>query len=530
LEDLTHLTPLSGTGRGGQKSPLSVGEGVGGGVRPLLSPQVGLGQWAGSARFVSLCILTVLITLPLLLPGSEGWAAAAARGSLLETGHRLRSAALEYRQVAEHPSGTIAGGLRLGRVYLQLERWQEAADVFRSIDARRAGVEVSLGLATALDRLGETRSGLELLRRELLLRPNGVEVWIRLVELAASADLSPEEIRRLLDGIADPAVEGADQQRVSYLKATCVLDIESMEGMQMLARAASGPDGVTAGRALELLAVVGEVASSTGFNTSVDPQPLASTTHLQPVALAKALLIQGLIGPALAYLAEIPREGAAGAEALALEGYGLMKLGRLDEAEVAIRRSLDLAPDQIPGQYLLGLLLLSRGEAVEAVRPLEKAMRRDPENPAILLKLGEALAEAGDLTNAGLAVEMAVQAAPEDADLRLAAARFYVDRQYRVDAALLHASEAVRLTGRSPDALATLGWAAHLSGDSQEALALLEESISVAPRSPLHRYRLASVLEALGQPERAREQFTMVWELDGSGEHWRRAQAALEGL
>ena len=110
--------------------------------------RVGAGR---SARFVSLCILTVLITLPLLLPGSEGWAAAAARGSLSETGHRLRSAA-EYRQ-AEHPSGTIAGGLRLGRVYLQLERWQEAADVFRSIDARRAGVEVSLGLATALDRL-----------------------------------------------------------------------------------------------------------------------------------------------------------------------------------------------------------------------------------------------------------------------------------------------------------------------------------------------------------------------------------------
>ena len=45
---------------------------------------------------------------------------------------------------------------------------------------------------------------------------------------------------------------------------------------------------------------------------------------------------------------------------------------------------------------------------------------------------------------------MAVQAAPEDADLRLAAARFYVDRQYRVDAALLHASKLCVLPSEAP--------------------------------------------------------------------------------
>lgn len=513
--------PLSQTGKE-ELPPSPHGRGAGGGVRLL-----------------SLCLLAVLIALPLLLPGAEGSAGAAIRGADLASEHRLRSAVLEYQRMAGCPGAAVAGGLRLGRIYLQLGSWQEAVETFRSVDAREASQEVNLGLAMALDRLGETRSSLEILRRELELRPSRAESWSRLVEMAAGSGLTPDEIDGLLAGLPRPEAGGAAGQRASYLLAACLLGPESADGGQALQRALSGPDADIRDKAFELLLAANQQAVTTAGSVgispvrpylSTDPQPASPTAHLRSIALARVLLTQGLTGPALAYLKKVPAEGAQGAGALALEGYGLMKLARLEDARAVIRRSLELEPDQTLGQYLMGSLLLSRGDAVEAVRPLERAARRDSGNPAILLELGRALAEAGDFSNAGQAVAMAVEAAPDDWGVRLAAARFHVDRQYRVGAALPEAREAVRLSGRNPEALATLGWANHLVGNSEDALKLLSEAVARDPKSALLRYRLASVHEALGQPEQAREQYLMVWELDGSGHHWKRAQAALEGL
>lgn len=55
------------------------------------------------------------------------------------------------------------------------------------------------------------------------------------------------------------------------------------------------------------------------------------------------------------------------AESLALhrQGVELVAADRLDEAEAAFRRALDLAPDSSPTARLLGVLLLSRGRLAE---------------------------------------------------------------------------------------------------------------------------------------------------------------------
>lgn len=461
-----------------------------------------------------LCLLGAVVALLLVVPGSEGWAGAVGRGDRLAAEHRLRSAIQQYRQAAEHSAWASAAGVRLGQTYLRLGRYQEAVDLLRQAEtAGSTGREVMLGLAAGLEGLGGTRSSLEVLRRELWLRPGQAGVWARLVERAASAGLAPSEIEDLLVGLPKPPLEAAGGQHASYLLAACVIGPESRDGRLALRSATLGPDAAAKVRALELLAAV----------EGSDPGGRA-------VAAARVLLAQGLVGPALACLEGAPGGGPTGAEALALRAYGLMKLGRLEDAWTVLRRSLELEPDLALGEHLMGVLLRRRGDAEEGVKWLQRAARWEPGNPAYLMELGKALAEVGDYGNAERILGMAVAAAPEDAGLRLAAARFHVDRQYRVESALPNAREAVRLMGRTAETLATLGWATHLVGKPGEAVDLLREAVARDPESALLRYRLGSVYEALGQLDRAREQYLMVWELDGSGDHWRRAQAALEGL
>jgi len=487
-------------------------------------------------------LLGALILLFVAVPGSEGWAGPAERGARLEGEHRLRSAAQQYESAIASHQGDIALRLRLGRILLIPGRWREAADLYRYVEATGAtSPQVGLGLATALERLGEGREGLSALRRELAARPGQPEVWSRLVEQAARLGFSPVEIQGLLVAQPRPSMDGAAGQRVAYLEAACLLGPESADGLAALRMAASGPGAGVGSRALELLAAgqaagnaSGVAASGTGGPEARAPGQIA-TGDLEDslggsVAVARLLLAEGVLGPALADLEAVPEDGNAGAEALALRGYALMRLGRPEDAEAALRRSLELSPDQALGQHLLGSLLLSWGDAEVAMQWLERAVRREPGNPAYLLELGEALAGLGDYGNAEQAVVMAVAAAPDDGSLRLAAARFYVDRQYRAEAALIHGREAVRLSGRSAEALGTLGWATHLAGGTEDALKLLTEAVGKDPESATLRYRLAAVHEALGQREAAREQYEMVWELDGTGAQWKRAQAALEGL
>lgn len=259
---------------------------------------------------------------------------------------------------------------------------------------------------------------------------------------------------------------------------------------------------------------------------------LLDAGEVEPVqlSLARALLAQGLAGPALGVLQGAENVASPDPRALALEGYALTRAGRLDRAEGLIRRSLALDQRQSLAQFFLGGLLRLKGDREGAARALDAAAQRERGNPALYVELADALVDVADYGDADQSMKLAVKAAPDSAEVRLAAARFRVDNQYRVEDALEDAEAAVRLSGRSPESLATLGWALHLSGRSAEALGPLVEAVAKAPESALLRYRLGSIYDGLGQRDRAKEQYLMVGELDGRGDLWKRAKAALDGM
>lgn len=54
-------------------------------------------------------------------------------------------------------------------------------------------------------------------------------------------------------------------------------------------------------------------------------------------------------------------------------GYALLKIQKLDQAEIDFRRSLDLEPDSVRSNFFLGRLCCEMGKYFEAEKLLQKS-------------------------------------------------------------------------------------------------------------------------------------------------------------
>jgi len=86
-------------------------------------------------------------------------------------------------------------------------------------------------------------------------------------------------------------------------------------------------------------------------------------------------------------------------------------------AEAALRRLLELSPQDPSVGARLGALLADRGEVAAALPYLEGARRNLPDNPDVLLRLGAAQLRQGQPLAASAVLLQATQVAPERADI-----------------------------------------------------------------------------------------------------------------
>lgn len=99
-------------------------------------------------------------------------------------------------------------------------------------------------------------------------------------------------------------------------------------------------------------------------------------------------------------------------------GVYLYDLQRLDEAEVWMRRAIDLEPNHSPALNYLGYSLAERGEALEeSLDLIRRALALDPSNGAYLDSLGWALYQKGDLLEAREPLERAAREFPTDSTI-----------------------------------------------------------------------------------------------------------------
>ncbi|HVO10678.1 MAG TPA: tetratricopeptide repeat protein [Vicinamibacteria bacterium] len=106
--------------------------------------------------------------------------------------------------------------------------------------------------------------------------------------------------------------------------------------------------------------------------------------------------------------------------------YGLV-LSRMGSADAlpALRREVELFPDDVHAHLQIALELLGRGQAKEALPSAQEAVRLAPDLFAAHLALGRALVETGTLGEGTAHLERAAELAPDVADIYLALARAY---------------------------------------------------------------------------------------------------------
>ena len=173
--------------------------------------------------------------------------------------------------------------------------------------------------------------------------------------------------------------------------------------------------------------------------------------------------------------------------ALANLGATLVEAGRPGEAEVYLRRALEVRPDYPEAQSGLGVALCMQGRLEEGVPHLERAVALEPSYRDAWRNLGEAFGALGRRGPAARAFREALKTAPRDPALlkRLAwiLATAPEDEVRNGAEALRAARLAVEVTGGDAVALDTLAAALAENGHFAEAMSTAQRAIAMARSS-----------------------------------------------
>jgi len=232
--------------------------------------------------------------------------------------------------------------------------------------------------------------------------------------------------------------------------------------------------------------------------------PLMRTGHPDMLSMLGAVrLFQGRLAEAVDVLtrgrAAAPRDAGM---ALNL-GRALGGLGRLDEAEAALRDALALQRDSIEARFELAALLHRRGQLDEAENLFRAVLRTSPALTHALLALGAVLVDQGRADEAETLLRRALIQSSEPGltaqiQLQLGTAL----RRQRKDAEALAAADAARaLAPHQPLALLHRAEALENLGRDDEAIAALRELLARAPADPGLHHAYNAMLHRLGRDE-----------------------------
>jgi len=183
----------------------------------------------------------------------------------------------------------------------------------------------------------------------------------------------------------------------------------------------------------------------------------------------------------------------------------LIELGRVKDAQSVVKAALGVSP-QTAQLHLLSAAIFERGgQERQALKVLEQALGRFPEHSTLRCELARASARQGLRNRAIKVLEEALENDPREACVlallggMLAHAREFV----RAESLLRQAQSA----SKRPDVnvLSNLGWVLLKRGGYEEALTLLEQAATLAPKEPLVLSRYGDVLHTDGQLKQAIE-------------------------
>jgi Flp pilus assembly protein TadD len=183
---------------------------------------------------------------------------------------------------------------------------------------------------------------------------------------------------------------------------------------------------------------------------------------------------------ARALLAETPDD----AETISMLAAVLIDRNAFDEAEAALRRAQELAPDAPIPRINLGRFLQSHGRWGEALTHYFDAAKQFPKHGLFHATLGQLAQRAGDFKLAETAFRNASSLDPENATMMMNIG-MVVLRQERVEEAIACFQRAIELNPELAAAYGNLGNAEQKRGDLEAAEAAYVRASDLAPKDVL---------------------------------------------
>jgi tetratricopeptide (TPR) repeat protein len=187
---------------------------------------------------------------------------------------------------------------------------------------------------------------------------------------------------------------------------------------------------------------------------------------------------------------------------------------RTDQAEQALRKAVDLAPDLALVYYELGQLYLVQRKLSAAESAFQAALKKDETNSEVHTALGLVLAAQGRVDLANTHYRRAVQLDRHNvvAANNLAAS---LTEQQEFDDALGLALAAHDRAPSNPGIQDTLGWIYYKKNRFEDAHRLLAEASAALPQHPTVRYHHAMLLSKIGKQEAALSELKTALSLPG---------------
>ena len=187
-----------------------------------------------------------------------------------------------------------------------------------------------------------------------------------------------------------------------------------------------------------------------------------------------------------------------------LQGKVFTAQGKWDAAEAEFKKAIELSPNYAPAYDLLVQVYVRTNKVSQAVTELKEFLSKQPENAQARMVLATLYDRLNDYSQARDAYEKVLAKNPDFVLALNNLAYIYTNRLKDLQRAYDLASKARNLQPNDPSVADTLGWVLCKRGDYQQALPLLQESVSKLSDNAEVQFHLGMAAYMMGQADVAR--------------------------
>jgi tetratricopeptide (TPR) repeat protein len=248
-------------------------------------------------------------------------------------------------------------------------------------------------------------------------------------------------------------------------------------------------------------------------------------------ALVRTYLSAGKRDQAIAFLQSVLKASPSNAEAYVLLGSVQVVNNSLDQARNSFEAAIEKQPKNDMGYRALSGLYLQQKNNDEALKVVRAGLKEQPDSYVLGLTLADILERTADYEGAISEYESLLAKDPGSIVVANNLASLLTNN--RTDKASLDRAQALAASlqkSPAPQLKDTLGWVDYRQGDYKAAVPLLQDAAAALPKDAVVHYHLGMTYVAVGQPEKASEQFKMALDQAPSNDLEEKIRAALTKL